>query len=65
MADIQTVKLDQIPEIKRQTDELKTTRDQLVARLVNGVATFEEYVALAGEIRGISRAIRAPYIIRD
>ena len=58
---LERVKLDQISEIRQNVDLLVRFRDQMVERLIQGVKTFDEYTALAGEIRGIQRAIDTPY----
>jgi hypothetical protein len=39
---------------------LEDARESLLRRLVMGVQTWDEYLAVAGEIRGIERALDAP-----
>jgi hypothetical protein len=63
---LERLHLEQIPEISHNIRELTVQRDRRIDRLIRAdVRTFEEYQAIAGEIRGINLAIAAPYAPRS
>lgn len=65
MTEIQDEALDRIPEIRFQMGILRLRRDKLIERLIAGNETYESYLAIAGEVRGLQHAIRAPYVPRE